>query len=108
MAANLSDSPRPSNVAALFGDDTDSQPLWFKKDAFLDKDFDPEAYVTDLRRFVPLDTLRTELKSHLTGLQNELVELINRDYTDFVNLSTKLTDVDGAVLRMRMPLSELR
>ncbi|GAQ80959.1 brefeldin A-sensitive Golgi protein-like [Klebsormidium nitens] len=107
MAANA-DSPRPSNVAALFGDDTDSQPLWFKKDAFLDKDFDAEIYVTDLRRFVPLDTLRAELKSHLTGLQNELVELINRDYTDFVNLSTKLTDVDGAVLRMRMPLSELR
>ncbi|OVA10188.1 COG complex component [Macleaya cordata] len=30
------------------------------------------------------------------------------DIFDFVNLSTKLVDVDGAILRMRAPLSELR
>ncbi|GBG89774.1 hypothetical protein CBR_g49627 [Chara braunii] len=98
----------PTNVAALFGDDVDTQPLWFKKDAFSDPDFEPDEYITDLRRFVPLETLRAELGSHLSVLKNELVELINRDYTDFVNLSTKLVDVDGAVLRMRMPLTELR
>ncbi|KAK2449539.1 conserved oligomeric Golgi complex subunit [Trifolium repens] len=34
--------------------------------------------------------------------------LINRDYADFVNLSTKLVDVDAAVVRMRAPLVELR
>lgn len=36
------------------------------------------------------------------------MELINRDYADFVNLSTKLVDVDAAVLRMRAPLIEIR
>ncbi|KAG6547153.1 hypothetical protein Mapa_011405 [Marchantia paleacea] len=96
------------SVAALFGDDSDSQPLWFKKDAFGEPNFDTEAYISDLRRFVPFDTLRAELRSHQAVLKHELVELINRDYTDFVNLSTKLVDVDGAVLRMRMPLNELR
>lgn len=96
------------SVAALFGDDLDSQPLWFKKDAFGEPNFDTEAYISDLRRFVPFDTLRAELRSHQAVLKHELVELINRDYTDFVNLSTKLVDVDGAVLRMRMPLNELR
>ncbi|KAL2613354.1 hypothetical protein R1flu_025046 [Riccia fluitans] len=96
------------SVAALFGDDLDSQPLWFKKDAFGEANFDTEAYISDLRRFVPFDTLRTELRSHQAVLKHELVELINRDYTDFVNLSTKLVDVDGAVLRMRMPLNDLR
>jgi hypothetical protein len=104
-------SPLPSShrsVASLFGDDSDSAPLWFKKDAFSLSSFDPEAYISDLRRFVPFETLRAELRGHLGGLKNELVELINRDYTDFVNLSTKLVDVDGAVLRMRMPLNELR
>eukprot|EP00271_Cylindrocystis_brebissonii_P011692 TRINITY_DN29604_c0_g1_i1.p1 TRINITY_DN29604_c0_g1~~TRINITY_DN29604_c0_g1_i1.p1 ORF type:complete len:817 (-),score=155.92 TRINITY_DN29604_c0_g1_i1:242-2692(-) len=99
---------KATSVAALFGDDSDSQPLWFKKDAFVEDDFDSEAYISELRRFVPLETLRGELRSHLQGLKSELVELINRDYTDFVNLSTKLVDVDGAVLRMRMPLMELR
>lgn len=104
-------SPLPMNhksVASLFGDENDSAPLWFKKDAFALSSFEPEAYISDLRRFVPFETLRTELRGHLGGLKNELVELINRDYTDFVNLSTKLVDVDGSVLRMRMPLNELR
>ncbi|KAG0568570.1 hypothetical protein KC19_6G029700 [Ceratodon purpureus] len=96
------------SVVSMFGDDGDSAPLWFKKDAFSSPAFDPEAYISDLRRFVPFETLRAELRGHLGGLKNELVELINRDYTDFVNLSTKLVDVDGAVLRMRMPLNELR
>jgi hypothetical protein len=95
-------------VVSLFGDDVDSAPLWFKKDVFSSPAFDPEAYISDLRRFVPFETLRAELSVHLGALKNELVELINRDYTDFVNLSTKLVDVDTAVLRMRMPLNELR
>lgn len=95
------------SVASLFQDDS-SGPLWFKKDAFLSGSFDAEAYISDLRRFVPFETLRAELRDHLGGLKSELVELINRDYADFVNLTTKLVDVDGAVLRMRMPLNELR
>lgn len=36
------------------------------------------------------------------------MDLINRDYADFVSLSTKLTDVDAAVVRMRAPLFEIR
>ena len=38
----------------------------------------------------------------------QLVEVINEDYADFVSLSTKLVNVDGAVLRMQNPLQELR
>lgn len=102
-------SQGPRSVMALFGgDDTDTMPLWFNKTAFTASDFSSEAYIADLRKFVPLETLRAELRSHLRLLKGELVELINRDYADFVNLSTKLVDVDGAVLRMRVPLNDLR
>uniref|UniRef100_A0A7N0VGM5 Conserved oligomeric Golgi complex subunit 2 n=1 Tax=Kalanchoe fedtschenkoi TaxID=63787 RepID=A0A7N0VGM5_KALFE len=92
----------------FFSDPLDSNPLWFKKHAFLEPEFDSEAYIADLRTFVPFDTLRSELHAHLSSLKHELVDLINRDYNDFVNLSTKLVDVDGAVVRMRAPLLELR
>ncbi|EFJ16858.1 hypothetical protein SELMODRAFT_115746 [Selaginella moellendorffii] len=95
-------------ASMLFGDDPDPLPLWFKKDAFMDPDFDCDAHISSLRSFVPLEALRGELRSHLAALKNELVELINRDYNDFVSLSTQLVDVDGAVLRMRTPLQELR
>ena len=36
------------------------------------------------------------------------MEVINEDYNDFVSLSTKLVNVDGAVLRMQKPLEELQ
>ncbi|KAL3652642.1 Conserved oligomeric Golgi complex subunit 2 [Castilleja foliolosa] len=108
MATDLL-SPLPKSATDLFGDPIeDSQPLWLNPTKFSDPEFDPESYIADLRTFVPFDTLRSELRSHLGALKHELVELINRDYTDFVSLSTKLVDVDAAVVRMRAPLLEIK
>ncbi|XP_010536632.1 PREDICTED: conserved oligomeric Golgi complex subunit 2 [Tarenaya hassleriana] len=101
-------SPPPRSATDLFSDPQDSHPLWFKPSLFLSPNFDSESYISELRTFVPFDTLRSELRSHLASLNRELVDLINRDYADFVNLSTKLVDVDAAVVRMRAPLLELR
>ncbi|KAK3040632.1 hypothetical protein RJ639_026953 [Escallonia herrerae] len=106
---NSPSPPPPSRTTTdMFGDPIGSHPQWFKQSSFLDADFDSESYIADLRTFVPFDTLRSELRSHLSALKHELVELINRDYADFVNLSTKLVDVDSAVVRMRAPLTEIR
>lgn len=94
----------PRSATDLFGDPTDpNPPQWLNPTLFQSQDFDPESYISDLRTFVPLETLRSELRSHFTSLQRDLVDLINRDYADFVSLSTKLTDVDAAVVRMRAP-----
>ncbi|XVE65929.1 hypothetical protein DITRI_Ditri08aG0039200 [Diplodiscus trichospermus] len=101
-------SPAPRSATDLFSDPLDSHPLWFKPSLFLSPNFDSESYIAELRTFVPFDTLRSELQAHLSSLNHELIDLINRDYADFVNLSTKLVDVDSAVLRMRAPLLELR
>lgn len=38
----------------------------------------------------------------------QLFEVINEDYDDFVSLSTKLVNVDSAVLRMQKPLEEVK
>lgn len=38
----------------------------------------------------------------------QLVEVINEDYNDFISLSTKLVNVDGAVMRMQKPLLEVK
>ncbi|XP_052176732.1 conserved oligomeric Golgi complex subunit 2 [Diospyros lotus] len=108
--ADLQSSPHPPHrsTADFFGDPIGAHPQWFKQSSFLQPEFDSEAYIADLRTFVPFDTLRSELRSHLDSLKHELVELINRDYADFVSLSTKLVDVDAAVVRMRAPLAEIR
>ncbi|CAL0325294.1 unnamed protein product [Lupinus luteus] len=98
----------PRSATDLFSDPLDTHPLWFKPASFLSPDFDSESYISELRTFVPFDTLRSELNNYLSSLNHELIDLINRDYADFVNLSTKLVDVDSAVVRMRAPLVELR
>ncbi|XP_050224191.1 conserved oligomeric Golgi complex subunit 2 [Mercurialis annua] len=107
MVDSLSPPP-PRSATDLFSDPLDTHPLWFKPNLFLSPDFDSESYISELRTFVPFDTLRSELQSYLSSLNHELIDLINRDYADFVNLSTKLVDVDSAVVRMRAPLLELR
>lgn len=101
-------APPPRSATDLFSDPADSHPLWFKSNLFLSPNFDSESYISELRTFVPFETLRSELQAHLSSLNHELIDLINRDYADFVNLSTKLVDVDAAVVRMRAPLLELR
>ncbi|EEC76534.1 hypothetical protein OsI_14326 [Oryza sativa Indica Group] len=98
-------APPPTD---LFGEPIEAHPPWFKPDSFLRPDFDPDAYVADLRSYVPLDSLAAELRSHLASLRAELVGLINRDYADFVGLSARLKGVDAAAARMRPPLAELR
>ena len=57
---------------------------------------------------VPLETLSSQLQKYLTVLKGNLVEVINEDYNDFVSLSTKLVNVDGAVTQMQKPLLTLK
>ncbi|KAI9120210.1 hypothetical protein K1719_008858 [Acacia pycnantha] len=101
-------TPPPRSAVDLFSDPLDTHPLWFKPASFLSPDFDSESYVSELCTFVPFDTLCSELHNYLSSLNHELIDLINRDYADFVNLSTKLVDVDATVVRMRAPLVELK
>ncbi|XP_062213020.1 conserved oligomeric Golgi complex subunit 2-like isoform X1 [Phragmites australis] len=100
--------PAPAPATDLFGEPIEAHPPWFKPDSFLRVDFDPDAYVAELRTYVPLESLAAELRAHLAALRAELVGLINRDYADFVGLSARLKGVDAAAARMRAPLAELR
>ncbi|TVU44165.1 hypothetical protein EJB05_03600 [Eragrostis curvula] len=108
--ADLAVAPpsHPPPATDLFGEPIEAHPPWFKPDSFLRPDFDPDAYVAELRSYVPLESLAAELRSHLAALRAELVGLINRDYADFVGLSARLKGVDAAAARMRAPLAELR
>ena len=56
----------------------------------------------------PINAVRCAWSQRPSRAAPQLVEVINEDYADFVSLSTKLVNVDGAVLRMQKPLQELR
>ncbi len=59
------------------------------------------------RRRVPLETLQEDLNIYLKTLQNAMIELINKDYADFVNLSTNLVGLDKAINSLTTPLGQL-
>lgn len=57
---------------------------------------------------MPLDTLSSELDAYLAVLRNRLLEVINEHSADFVSLSSRLINVDTAVLRMQRPLLDIK
>ncbi|CAI9164380.1 unnamed protein product [Rangifer tarandus platyrhynchus] len=64
--------------------------LCFDKDEFMKEDFDVDHFVSDCQKLVQLEALRDDLELYYKLLQTAMVELINKDYADFVNLSTNL------------------
>ncbi|PIK60157.1 putative conserved oligomeric Golgi complex subunit 2 [Apostichopus japonicus] len=82
--------------------------LCFDKEEFMTPDFDVDAFVADCRRRVQLETLREDLHMYFRTLKNAMVELINKDYADFVNLSSNLVGMDKAITNLSVPLGQLK
>lgn len=82
--------------------------LCFDKDVFMKEGFDVDHFVMECRRRVPLETLRDDLNTYLKILRSAMIELINKDYADFVNLSTNLVGMDKAISNLTIPLGEMK
>ncbi|XP_064622383.1 conserved oligomeric Golgi complex subunit 2-like [Lineus longissimus] len=83
-------------------------PLCFNKDDFMKDEFHVDEFVADCRRRVQLETVRDDLSIYLKVLKNAMIELINKDYADFVNLSTNLVGMDKAINNLTVPLGQLK
>jgi hypothetical protein len=81
------------------------QPL--NRDMFATPEFNADKFLAN-RRHLPLDELKKELIIHLKSLKSELVEMINRDYSSFVDLSTNLKGVDKVIEEVARPLGKMR
>ncbi|XP_014065760.1 conserved oligomeric Golgi complex subunit 2 isoform X1 [Salmo salar] len=82
--------------------------LCFDKDVFMKDDFDVDQFVADCRKHVQLEEMREDLEMYFKQLKTAMVELINKDYADFVNLSTNLVGMDKALNQLSVPLGQLR
>ncbi|KAM7540050.1 hypothetical protein Aperf_G00000036271 [Anoplocephala perfoliata] len=81
----------------------------FDRRGFLNDDFDEDAFILDrLKMGISLQTLHDSLLQYFNILKNSLVELINRDYADFVNLSTNLVGLDKIIKSLEDPLIDVR
>lgn len=59
------------------------------------------------RQNVPLETVRDDLGAYLKVLRLAMIDLINKDYANFVNLSATLIDFDKSIEKIRLPLEQL-
>lgn len=68
--------------------------------------FDAKEVVQRYRKRVPLPQLQKSLRGHHAATRQELVELINEKYADFVSLSSRMQGVERALRPLRAPLEE--
>lgn len=57
---------------------------------FEDENFEAAALVARYRRVNSLESLREQLQQYSTNLKHQLYSIINRDYRDFITISTKV------------------
>ncbi|CAH0477784.1 unnamed protein product [Peronospora belbahrii] len=76
----------------------------FDEKAFSVDVFDVTKFLEDCRTRSPLETIYQDLKQFQTALENQLVAIINEDYAEFLQLSSKLKGVDEAVSSVRAPI----
>jgi len=81
--------------------------LCFDKNDFVKKDFCVDQFVSKCRQKVSLETLRENLEVYFKLLKNAMIELINKDYADFVNLSSNLVGMDKSIESVREPLNKV-
>ncbi|KAF0399002.1 Conserved oligomeric Golgi complex component [Gigaspora margarita] len=77
------------------------------REMFSTPDFNSDRFLAN-RRHLTLDELKKELNMHLKSLKSGLVEMINRDYASFVDLSTNLKGVDKVIEEVARPLGKMR
>ncbi|KAB0341485.1 hypothetical protein FD754_018411 [Muntiacus muntjak] len=90
---------------------------------FCPEDFDVDHFMSDCQKRVQLEARRDDLELYYKLLKTAMVELINKDYADFVSLSTNLVNLkstvptscfclyvgmDKALSQLSVPLGQLR
>ncbi|XP_043272378.1 conserved oligomeric Golgi complex subunit 2 [Venturia canescens] len=82
--------------------------LCFDGNEFIEPNFDVDTFLHNHRGNASLEIMRDDLGVYLKILRSAMIELINKDYADFVNLSSNLIGLDKAIDRLQAPLGQLR
>ncbi|GBP74305.1 Conserved oligomeric Golgi complex subunit 2 [Eumeta japonica] len=79
--------------------------LCFDRNDFVRTNFSVDSFLCEHQN--SLETIRDDLGVYLKVLRLAMIELINKDYANFVNLSATLIGFDKAIEKMQLPLGQL-
>jgi succinate dehydrogenase flavin-adding protein (antitoxin of CptAB toxin-antitoxin module) len=83
------------------------EPFSFERHDFLTPQFSAISFLSS-RRHLPIQQLKHDFASILKELRNELVDLINNDYANFIELSSNLLGVEEILKALFSPLLAMR
>ncbi|XP_063628126.1 conserved oligomeric Golgi complex subunit 2 [Cydia splendana] len=81
--------------------------LCFDRNDFVKTNFSVDNFLADHQNVSSLETMRDDLGAYLKVLRLAMIELINKDYANFVNLSATLIGFDKAITKIQTPLTQL-
>ncbi|XP_065222540.1 conserved oligomeric Golgi complex subunit 2 [Planococcus citri] len=82
--------------------------LCFDEKLFMQENFSVDEFLTKHRRKANLETLRDDLGVFLKNLRSSTIELINRDYADFVDLSANLVSLNQSIVGVEIPVTTIK
>ena len=95
-----------NNFKALLPE-TPGEMLCFDRSEFIRLDFCVDEFVAECRKTVQLDQLRHDLEKYFKRLKGAMIDLINKDYHEFVSLSAHLADLDKQLAALRRPIENI-
>ncbi|XP_028165926.1 conserved oligomeric Golgi complex subunit 2 [Ostrinia furnacalis] len=81
--------------------------LCFDRNDFVKTNFSVDNFLADHQNVASLETMRDDLGVYLKVLRLAMIELINKDYANFVNLCATLIGFDKAIVKVQVPLGQL-
>lgn len=69
--------------------------------------FSVDNFLAEHQNVASLESMRDDLGAYLKVLRLAMIELINKDYANFVNLSATLIGFDKAITKIHTPLTQL-
>ncbi|XP_053613629.1 conserved oligomeric Golgi complex subunit 2 [Plodia interpunctella] len=81
--------------------------LCFDRNDFVKTNFSVDNFLAEHQNVASLETMRDDLGMYLKVLRLAMIELINKDYANFVNLCATLIGFDKAIDKIQVPLGQL-
>lgn len=73
----------------------------------LQTNFSVDNFLAEHQDVASLETMRDDLGVYLKILRLAMIELINKDYANFVNLCATLIGFDKTIVKIQAPLGKL-